>query len=67
MKDYDENQIENSRRQALKAITAISGGIVATKWTKPVVDSVMLPAHAKTSFSGLAAGGGGGSGGAAVT
>ena len=43
-----------SRRKLLKSIAAGSGAIVAGKslpesWSKPVVDSVMLPAHAETS------------------
>lgn len=43
-----------SRRKLLKSITAGSGAIVAGKslpesWSRPVVDSVMLPAHAQTS------------------
>jgi hypothetical protein len=43
-----------SRRKLLKSIAAGSGAIVAGKslpesWSKPVVDSVMLPAHAQTS------------------
>jgi hypothetical protein len=43
-----------SRRKLLKSIAAGSGAIVAGKslpesWSKPVVDSVMLPAHAQTT------------------
>jgi hypothetical protein len=43
-----------SRRKLLKSIAAGSGAIVAGKslpesWSKPVLDSVMLPAHAQTS------------------
>jgi hypothetical protein len=43
-----------SRRKLLKSIAAGSGAIVAGKslpesWSRPVVDSVMLPAHAETS------------------
>jgi hypothetical protein len=45
---------DKSRRKLLKSLAAGSGAIVAGKslpenWTKPVVDSVMLPAHAQTS------------------
>ena len=45
---------DSSRRKLLKSIAAGSGAIVAGKslpesWSKPVVDSVMLPAHAQTS------------------
>jgi hypothetical protein len=44
----------DSRRKLLKSIAAGSGAIVAGKslpenWTRPAVDSVMLPAHAQTS------------------
>ena len=45
---------DTSRRKLLKSIAAGSGAIVAGKslpesWSRPVVDSVMLPAHAQTS------------------
>ena len=72
MSKQEEQKQANSRRKALKAITAASGGIVAAKWSKPVVDSVVLPAHAQTSPAAPApqppapqitlASGGGGSG-----
>ena len=58
----DKKSIE-SRRKLLKSIAAGGGAIVAGKslpetWTRPVVDSVMLPAHAQTSggFAGAAGG-----------
>lgn len=43
-----------SRRKLLKSIAAGSGAVVAGKslpesWSRPLVDSVMLPAHAQTS------------------
>ncbi len=44
-----------ARRKALKKLLVGSGAAVAasqtlpTKWTKPVVDSVILPAHAQTT------------------
>ena len=55
-------QANKARRKLLKSIAAGGGVIVAGKslpdgWTRPVVDSVMLPAHAQTS-----PGGGGGTG-----
>lgn len=45
---------DKSRRNLLKTIMAGSGAVVAAKslpesWTKPVVDSVILPSHAQTS------------------
>lgn len=44
----------SSRRQLLKALTSSSGAIVVGKslpeeWTKPIIDSVVLPVHARTS------------------
>lgn len=43
-----------SRRKLLKSIAAGGGAVVATRyipgqWSEPVVDSVVLPAHAQTS------------------
>jgi hypothetical protein len=51
MTDKKSNE---SRRKLLKSIAAGSGAVIAGKslpenWTRPVVDSVMLPAHAQTS------------------
>jgi hypothetical protein len=51
MKDKKSSE---SRRKLLKSIVAGSGAVVAGKslpesWGKPVVDSVILPAHAETS------------------
>lgn len=45
---------DTSRRKLLKSIAAGSGAIVAGKslpdsWSRPVVDSVLLPVHAQTS------------------
>ena len=64
---------DQSRRKLLKSIAAGSGAVVAGKslpdsWTRPVVDSVMLPAHAETSEASdtddtsivIVSGGGGG-------
>lgn len=44
----------NSRRKLLKSIAAGSGAVVAGRtlpdsWSRPVVDSIVLPAHAQTS------------------
>ncbi len=46
---------EQSRRKLLKSIAAGTGVVVAGKslpetWTKPVLDSVILPTHAQTSL-----------------
>ncbi|MDB4522266.1 hypothetical protein N9100_02525 [Gammaproteobacteria bacterium] len=56
----DKKSSEN-RRKLLKSIAAGSGAIVAGKslpesWSRPVVDSVMLPAHAQTSQPELSTG-----------
>lgn len=45
---------ESSRRKLLKSIAAGSSAVVAGKalperWSKPVVDAVLLPAHAETT------------------
>lgn len=50
----DDIKNQKSRRKLLKSIAAGSGVIVAGKqlpesWKRPVVDSVLLPAHATTS------------------
>ena len=50
-----DKKSSDSRRKLLKSIAAGSGAIVAGKslpesWSRPVVDSVMLPAHAQTSM-----------------
>jgi len=49
-----DKESSESRRKLLKSIAAGSGAIVAGKslpenWIRPVVDSVMLPAHAQVS------------------
>ena len=51
-----DKKSSESRRKLLKSIAAGSGAVVAGKslpesWARPVVDSVMLPAHAATSPS----------------
>lgn len=49
----NEDQI-NSRRKALKSMLAASGVVagsqaLSSEWTRPLVESVVLPAHAQTS------------------
>ena len=49
-----DKNTEESRRKLLKSIAIGSGVVIAGKslpesWSRPVVDSVMLPAHAETS------------------
>jgi hypothetical protein len=54
----DNNEKKSiSRRKLLKSLAASGGAVIAGKslpesWSRPVVDSVMLPAHALTSFVG---------------
>ena len=50
-KDKDSKLSSNSRRKALKAIGAsgVLAGTIPGSWTKPLVESVVLPAHAQTS------------------
>ena len=52
----DKSHIQ-SRRNLLKAIAGLGGAVAVGKalpqrWTQPVVDAVLLPAHAQTSFAG---------------
>ena len=49
-----DKKSNDSRRKLLKSIAAGSGAVVAGKalpesWSKPIVDSVVLPAHAETT------------------
>ena len=49
-----DKKSNDSRRKLLKSIAVGSGAVVAGKsipesWSKPVIDSVMLPAHAETT------------------
>lgn len=49
-----DKRSNNGRRKLLKSIAAGSGAVVAGKclpegWTRPVINSVMLPAHASTT------------------
>lgn len=50
----DKQASAAARRDALRSIAAVSGIAVASTWTKPVIESVIIPAHAQTtaSFSG---------------
>ena len=74
-KDSEDIQTDSpSKRETLRKLI-LAGGVVATadmipdKWSKPVIESFILPAHAQASpvDSGgggdLSGGGGGGGGG----
>jgi len=47
----EDTQKSRARRKLLLGATAVAGGAAAlpTSWTKPVVDTVLLPAHAETT------------------
>ena len=53
-KDQEIKRNKQSRRKLLKSMAVGSGAVVAGKsvpeeWMKPIVDSVILPAHAETT------------------
>jgi len=53
-----DKKSNDSRRKLLKSIAAGSGAVVAGKslpesWTKPVINSIVLPAHAATTSQSL--------------
>lgn len=51
--DTSENK---GRRDAIKKTIAAGGvTIMAASWTRPVVESIVLPAHAQTSSNSLLA------------
>lgn len=55
-----DKKTTNSRRRLLKS-AMIGGGVLGAsqdKWSRPIIDSVVLPAHATTTGSGAAPGGG---------
>lgn len=57
----DNTKLAKSRRQLLKASVAGTGALVAGKslpdqWSRPLVESVVLPAHAQTSLAGVGGG-----------
>ena len=49
----NKKSVNTSRRKALKTIaagTAVAGGLALSgKWSKPVVDTIILPAHAQAT------------------
>ena len=52
------NSFKQSRRKLLKSVAAGSGAVIAGKslpetWTRPVVDAVLLPAHATSTCQSI--------------
>ncbi|MBL4672049.1 MAG: twin-arginine translocation signal domain-containing protein [Arenicella sp.] len=53
MKDKNSS---DKRRNLLKGAAAVgTGAVIATEWSKPLVNSILTPAHAQTSTTGLTA------------
>jgi len=54
---------DNKRRRLLKTLTtgSVAGAMLPSSWSKPVIDTIVMPAHAQPS-SGQVTGGGGGGG-----
>lgn len=43
---------QQGRRGAVKGVALGLGGLTLTHWSKPVVETIVLPAHAQTSPGG---------------
>lgn len=55
--DLNNTNIENNDRRKLLAKGSVVAGVAAasqTQWAKPVLDSIILPAHAQTSTQTIA-------------
>ena len=50
----DNNASSGARRTAIKNITLAGGSIAVTKWTAPVIESIVLPAHAGLTVNNFA-------------
>ena len=40
----------DGKRKLVRGILASSGAFIASQWTKPIVESVLVPVHAETSL-----------------
>lgn len=52
-KDDERNKTRTTadqRRSVIKGITVAGTGLTLGHWSKPVVESIVLPAHAQTSI-----------------
>jgi len=45
----NNDDTQESRRGVVKGIALGVGGVSVTQWTKPVIETVVLPAHAQTT------------------
>lgn len=50
------------RRDVVKGVALGLGGMTLSQWSKPVVETIVLPAHAQTSPGGMITQPGSGSG-----
>ena len=48
-KKQTTNATDENRRRVLKGVTIGGGSIALTKWSKPIVETVVLPAHAQAT------------------
>ena len=52
-RSQNKEKVDRSRRHALVASVAAAGAAgLPSEWKRPVVDSILLPAHAQTSVTG---------------
>lgn len=54
----DKEKQASDRRNVVKGITIGAGGITLSQWTKPVVETIVLPAHAQTTTGAAVLGAG---------
>ncbi|MDZ7842622.1 MAG: twin-arginine translocation signal domain-containing protein [Gammaproteobacteria bacterium] len=45
----NRSSTDTTRRRVLKGVALGGGAVTVSHWSKPVVQSVILPAHAETS------------------
>lgn len=48
----DQEKQDKARRGVVKGVALGLGGLTLTHWSKPMVQTVVLPAHAQTSPGG---------------
>ena len=52
---HNRDEADRRRRAALKVLAGVGGSVTASQWVKPVMDAVVLPAHAASSGINLPA------------